>query len=105
MSASVTHKGGRKAVHHGTTCSKKLRVRERAIEQSEQFGEVALGGFLVVDRRVGHRVAVERAFVKLRAVADAGLVERVLKRRDLLGSVVAVLICVPEVQLSLDLVG
>ena len=61
---------------------------------------MALARLLVVDGRVGHRVAVGGALVDLGAVRDAGLVEGGVERGDLLGRVAAVVVGVAEVELG-----
>ena len=58
---------------------------ERAAQQVEERGEVALRRLLVVRGRVRHRVAVGGALVHLGAVPDARLVEGGVQSGDLLG--------------------
>src|SRR3954451_12095978 len=78
---------------------------ERAVQEREELGEVALRGGLVVGGCVGHRVAVGGAREELGAIPDAGVVEYRLDRRDLLGGHAAVVVGVAEKHFSAQLSG
>lgn len=61
-----------------------------------------LGRGFVVHRRVGHRETVKRAVVKLGAVGDTGLAERVREELLLLRRHRGVVVGVPDVHLRRD---